>query len=77
MPVTLRPSRPDDADAIADIFTRSRGLLTFLPVLHTADEDRGFIRDVVMAEMDRKPAGARLLHAPRLCGGGGDGWLGQ
>lgn len=52
MTLTLRPARPDDATAIADLFTRSRGLLTFLPILHTADEDRGFVRDVVMAEMD-------------------------
>ena len=31
------------------MFTASRGLLTFLPRLHSAEEDRGFIRDHVLS----------------------------
>lgn len=50
MPVLheLRLATPTDADAIAGVFTASRGLLTFLPALHTPDEDRGFIRGHIL-----------------------------
>jgi putative acetyltransferase len=44
----LRLATPDDADAIAGVFTASRNLLTFLPQLHTAEEDRGFIRGHIL-----------------------------
>lgn len=44
----LRPAAPADADAIAELFTASRGLLDFLPRLHSAEENRGFIRDHVL-----------------------------
>ncbi len=37
-----------DADAIAAVFSRSYRLLTFLPVLHTLEEDRAFIADRIM-----------------------------
>ena len=37
-----------DAEAIAAVLTPSFRTLTFLPMLHTAEEDRGFIRDVVL-----------------------------
>lgn len=47
--LTLRPATPADAEAVAALFTASRSLLDFLPLLHTAEEDRGFIRDVVLA----------------------------
>lgn len=49
MSLTLQPARASDADAVARVFTRSRRLLDFLPDLHSAEEDRGFIRDVVLA----------------------------
>ncbi len=44
----LRRAGPSDADAIADVFIASfEQLLSFLPRLHTHDEDRAFIRDLV------------------------------
>jgi GNAT superfamily N-acetyltransferase len=50
MSLTLHPARPEDADAIAALFSRSFRLLTFLPELHTVEEDRWFIGNVVMTE---------------------------
>lgn len=49
-PIALRLAAPADAAPIAALFTASRRLLTFLPELHTAEEDLGFIRDVVLPE---------------------------
>lgn len=48
--IELRPARPEDAEAIGRLFAASRRLLTFLPELHSVDEDLGFIRDHVMAQ---------------------------
>ena len=45
--IRIRAARADDAEAVADAFIPSLESLTFLPVLHTHDEDRGFIREVV------------------------------
>ena len=39
-----------DAEAIAAVLTPSFRTLTFLPMLHTAEEDRGFVRDVVLPQ---------------------------
>ena len=36
----LRRAGPDDANAVASLYERSFGTLTFLPVLHTLDEHR-------------------------------------
>jgi putative acetyltransferase len=47
----FRPATQEDADALAVLFTASRGLLRFLPVLHTAEEDRGYIAGMVLANM--------------------------
>jgi diaminopimelate epimerase len=47
-PIRLRAADQADAEAIAAVFTPSFRSLTFLPELHTADEDRAFIRDVVL-----------------------------
>ncbi len=47
--ISLRPARADDALEIASIFSASRALLTFLPRLHTQDEERRFIERVVLA----------------------------
>ncbi len=44
----LRLARPEDAEAIAALFTASRALLDFLPQLHSPEEDRGFIRGHIM-----------------------------
>lgn len=50
--VNVRRAALADADAVAAVFTRSFRTLDFLPRLHTAEEDRGFIRDVVLAERE-------------------------
>jgi GNAT superfamily N-acetyltransferase len=39
-----------DAEEIADLFSTSFRLLTFLPPLHTRDEDRAYVRDVLLPE---------------------------
>lgn len=39
-----------DAAAIAGVFSPSRRLLTFLPALHTVEEDRQFIADTILRE---------------------------
>jgi GNAT superfamily N-acetyltransferase len=42
----------DDADGIAAVFSSSLRLLTFLPVLHTVEEDRRFIENIVLKECE-------------------------
>jgi GNAT superfamily N-acetyltransferase len=46
--VIVRQARAGDADAVADVFIPSFAGLTFLPSLHTDDETRAWIRDVVL-----------------------------
>jgi putative acetyltransferase len=62
--ITLRRAAAADADDIAALFSVSRRLLTFLPELHTVEEDRAHIRDhvlrrcrVTVAERDGRMAG--------------------
>lgn len=43
MTVTIRAASPADLPDIGAIFSASRRLLTFLPELHTVEEDYGFI----------------------------------
>ena len=43
----IRRATPGDVDAIAELFERSFGTLTFLPVLHTLDEHRAWFALVV------------------------------
>lgn len=38
----------EDADGIAAVFSPSFRLLTFLPMLHTVEEDRRYIEDVIL-----------------------------
>jgi ribosomal protein S18 acetylase RimI-like enzyme len=45
--VVIRDARADDVEAIASLFRRSFGTLTFLPTLHTPEEDRAFFAGVV------------------------------
>jgi GNAT superfamily N-acetyltransferase len=45
--MAIRRACPHDADAIAVLFRRSYGGLTFLPTLHTPEQDREFFRRVV------------------------------
>jgi putative acetyltransferase len=49
MTIRLRLATPDDAPAIAALFSDSFRLLDFLPELHTREEDLAFIRDNVVA----------------------------
>ena len=79
-----------DAQGIAAVFTPSFRLLTFLPMLHTPEENRRFIEDVILrtcdvtiAEDDRgivsflARAGGeiRLLYTHPACIGSGAGSL--
>ena len=68
--VTVRRATLADADAVARVFTRSFRTLDFLPRLHTAEEDRGFIRDVVLAEREAWVAddGGRIAGFAALAG---------
>jgi GNAT superfamily N-acetyltransferase len=52
MRFTLRRATACDADAIANVFSTSLRLLTFLPMLHTVEEDRRFITNVILKECE-------------------------
>lgn len=75
--LVLRKAIPDDADAIARVFSLSLRLLSFLPKLHSVEEDRGFIANTILKECEvtvalhenqvvaflaRQDAEIRLLH---------------
>ena len=45
--LVIRDARAEDVEAIASLFRRSFGTLTFLPTLHTAEEDRAFFSGVL------------------------------
>jgi GNAT superfamily N-acetyltransferase len=47
---TTRLAAVDDARAIAEVFSSSFRLLTFLPMLHTMEEYRHFIENVILRE---------------------------
>src|SRR5690348_18091950 len=58
----IRRGRPDDADAIAAMFRRSFGTLTFLPTLHTPEEDRRhFAKVLAEGEVWVAEEGGRLV----------------
>ena len=65
--MSIRPARPEDAAAIADVFIPSFESLTFLPMLHTHEEHREFIRslliraEVWVAEEDGQIVGMAAL----------------
>jgi len=48
--ITLRPATEADAADVAALFATSRRLLTFLPDLHTVEEDRVYVRDKVLRD---------------------------
>ena len=52
MPQRLRPATQADADAIAAAFSPSRRLLKFLPELHSVEEDRWFIENVILKDCE-------------------------
>ena len=49
---TCRQATASDAEAIAAVFSPSFRLLTFLPILHTVEEDRGFIAGVILKQCE-------------------------
>jgi hypothetical protein len=50
MAFKLRRAVTSDADAIASVHWASFRLLTFLPMLHTMEENRRFITNVILKE---------------------------
>jgi len=71
--VTIRRAGAEDADAVAATFTASfAGLLSFLPRLHTPEEDRAFFsraiveREVWIAEADGAVLGLAAIHDNEL-----------
>jgi len=52
MPLTYRIAVATDAEAIAAVFSPSLRLLSFLPELHSLEEDRWFIANVVLQECE-------------------------
>ena len=86
-----REATGEDAGAVADVFSPSLRLLTFLPELHTVEEDRRFIANVILHEcavlvaetagrivsfVARDGGEIRLLHThPEFVGRGAGGML--
>jgi len=52
MHFTLRRGTRCDADAIARVYATSFRLLAFLPMLHTIEDYRWFIRNVILKECE-------------------------
>ena len=52
MRFTLRRATACDTKAIANVFSASFRLLTFLPILHTVEEDRRYIQNVILNECE-------------------------
>jgi len=50
MAAHLRPALPSDAGAVASIFLAARATMTYLPDLHSAEETRIWIAQVMMVE---------------------------
>jgi ribosomal protein S18 acetylase RimI-like enzyme len=69
----IRRAAPADAEQIAETFSRSMAMLTFLPPLHTEEEHRHFITEVVpvdhelwVAEEDGRVVGLAAVGATTL-----------
>jgi GNAT superfamily N-acetyltransferase len=69
----IRRAAPHDADQIAETFHRSISMLTFLPPLHTEEENRRFITEMVpadhemwVAEEDGRVVGLAAVGAKTL-----------
>lgn len=52
MRFTLRRATACDTKSIANVFSASFRLLTFLPILHTVEEDRRYIQNVILNECE-------------------------
>ena len=72
--MTVRRATPDDAGDAARVFTAAFASMNFVPKMHSAEEDRAFVRslilekDVWVAERDARVIGLACWH---------DGWLEQ
>ena len=74
MEVALRPAGPADAPELAELFLAARAeAMAYVPTLHTDDEVRGWIRDVVLpgdevvvAEVNGRLAGFAALDGDLL-----------
>src|SRR5258705_6790399 len=69
----IRRAAPQDADDIAETFSKSMATLTFLPPLHTEEEHRRFITETVpvdheiwVAEEDGRVVGLAAVGATTL-----------
>jgi GNAT superfamily N-acetyltransferase len=52
MPFTLRYATAADANEVAEVFSASFRLLSFLPILHSVAEDRWFIANVIFKDCE-------------------------
>jgi GNAT superfamily N-acetyltransferase len=52
MPFTIRRATAGDADEVAEVFSASFRLLSFLPILHSVAEDRWFIANVIFKDCE-------------------------
>jgi GNAT superfamily N-acetyltransferase len=50
--VELRAARPDDAVAVADVFSGARAEMRYLPALHSRQEDVAFFSTLVLPTSD-------------------------
>ena len=50
MPTTIRRATAADAEEAAAAFTASFASMTFVPKLHSAEEDRDFVRNLIAAK---------------------------
>jgi putative acetyltransferase len=57
MTIRIRDAGPADLPAVAALFSASRRLLTFLPELHTVEEDHGFIAGLLSRATARVAVG--------------------
>jgi ribosomal protein S18 acetylase RimI-like enzyme len=65
----IRRAGAGDADAVAALFRRSFGTLTFLPTLHTPEEDRAhFARRIAEAEVWVAEDGGHIAGFASLSG---------
>jgi putative acetyltransferase len=73
--ISLRPAHPEDATVIAALFSASRRLLTFLPELHSPEEDQVFIRNHILSAYVVTVA----VHDGQIAGymAEGPGWIEQ